>query len=94
MAKLKNLSFHEIDKVPDHVLEEMQNCAVEMGNLIHEFLNKHDSNIVMGAIGWVHASILNRIVSDKEGELEKAGKMAAFTLLKNIDILIESKKND
>lgn len=94
MVKLKSLSFHNVENVPDHLLAEMEECARKLGNAMFEVLHDVEPNISMAAVNWVHAAFLNKVISDAPGELEKAGKMAALMLIKNIGMLIDLKEKE
>lgn len=87
MAKLKYIAAHKVENVPDHILEEMQILARKMGDVLRPLVETSEPNIALGALNWVHAGIIKRLVSDDPEEIDKAAKITAISLMKNIEML-------
>jgi hypothetical protein len=81
--KLKHLSMHNIENVPKETLKKMEDAAIEMIEILLPFIKHTEPNILMSSICFVHASILKHIISDKDGEFEKAAKLNALSLIEN-----------
>ena len=86
MAKLKYIAAHKVENVPDHILEEMQILAMKIGEALGPLIEESEPNIALGALNWVHASLIKRLVSDDPEEIDKAAKITAVSLMKNIKI--------
>lgn len=91
MVKLKSLYFHDIPIDPE-ILKEMRECSMELSKIILPILLEYDPTIALSALIWFHASFLSYNIDDIPGELTKAGKMTALSLIKNIEILEERRK--
>lgn len=87
MAKLKYIAAHKVENVPDHILQEMQVLAMKMGEVLHSWIDESEPNIALGALNWVHARVLKRLVSNDPEEIDKAARLTAVSLIKNIEIL-------
>lgn len=87
--KLKNVQAYPIKDVPDHLVQECANLGLKLCTLITDNIEGHDPNIVLGALSFVHASMIKNIISNDRDQVEKAGKLYAFAMLKNLDALIE-----
>ena len=94
MVKLKKLSFHCVEDVPDHILEEMTKFSTDLALLMQPMIDSVSPNIAMSAMTWVHAVFLKKMISDESGELEKASKMYAYSFIKNVEVLIKNMKKD
>lgn len=96
MAKLKLLSQHKIEDIPDHILEEVtRSCAHLVVNII-PLIDAMPANIALNAMQWANAVIIKHLVTNHPDEMRKAAKWVALELIKNVDKLIdqmESEKN-
>jgi hypothetical protein len=89
--KLKYLKMHDLSDVPDHVIEELRQMAMSMIENLNSITKGKNANLVLGAMNWVHAAVINNVVSPEE--VEKCGLMSAQCLLKNVEMLVDIRKN-
>ncbi len=93
MVKLKMLSMHHIEDVPDHVVHEMQEFALKLTMIVKPHIEEVSPNIAMAALNWMLPCMLKHLITNDPDELRKAAKMSCIMLLKNMDILIEQMEN-
>lgn len=91
--KLKSIEIHKINDVPDHILEEVHNCAHQMGEAIYEIIIKYPPNIVLGALNWVHSATTNHLVVEDRKAIEIAAKQQSKALYNNIMHCFETAKH-
>lgn len=91
--KMKNIQAYPIDGVPDHVVQECGDLGILMMLELLPIINKKHPNLVLGAIAFVHASMIKNAVSDDPEEQRKAAEMAAFALIKNVVFLNDLPKD-
>ena len=92
--KLKFLSPISMDKVPDHLIEEINQLAVKMGEALFPLFNHQNPNITMAAMNYVHAALINQLITDDPVEKVKAAKLTALALMRNIQRIAEIKDED
>lgn len=85
--KLRNVQAYPIDGVPDHIIQECADLGIKIGMELSETLKNHHPNIILGAINFFHAAMIKRCVSEKPEELEKATRLAAIAMIKNVEYL-------
>lgn len=86
--KLKNVQAYPIKDVPDHLVQECVDLGKQVARAICDECVGRDANIILGAVSFAHAVILKYYVSDERAQIERAAKLAAIGLLKNVDVLI------
>lgn len=89
MAKLKALSMHKIENVPDHILEEMQEFATKLVLHVMPLINEASPNVALAALNWMVPLMIKHLVTENPEELRKAAKMSCCMLLNNMETLIE-----
>lgn len=89
MVKLKMLSMHNVENVPDHLLQEMQEFAVKLSMEMIPIIDSVHPNIALAGLNWAQAGMLKHLITNNPDELRKAAKMSCIMLLKNMEILIE-----
>ncbi len=94
MVKLKMLSMHKTENVPDHVIHEMQEFAVKLGMTLQPLIDSVSPNIAMGALNWTLAAMLKHLVTNNAEELRKCAKMSCVMLLNNMEILIDQMEKE
>jgi len=72
--------------MPDHVIEEITSLSTKMAHAIYPLLDC-DPNIVLGALNYLHAAMINNLVS--QSDLEKAAVLTAESLIDNVKFLKE-----
>ena len=82
--KLKSVEIYKSDDVPDHILQDVHNAAIEIGEAIFDICMKYPSNITLGALNWTHAAMTNHLVVDTDEAIENAGLQQAKALYNNI----------
>lgn len=86
--KLKLLSMHKIENVPDHVLEEMHEFSYNLTQSILPVVNSVSPNVALSGLMWVHAVMIKHLVTEDPDELRKAAEFSCRMLLSNMEILI------
>ena len=89
MVKLKHLALHKKNKVPDHLIHEMQELTEKIIEVLHPVIGNSSPNIVLGAMSWVNAGLLKLLVVDDEEEVRKAAKLYTQAYLGDVEQLIE-----
>ena len=87
--KMHNVQAYPIPNVPDHLTHKCAVLAMEMSLLILDKYGKKDPNIFLGAVTFLHASVIKHVIADKREELKKCAELCAIGLLKNVDFLID-----
>ncbi len=87
--KLKNVQAYPIKDVPDYLVQECSDLGVKLCKVIMDNVEGHNCNIILGAMSFVHASMIKHFISNDKEQVEKAGKLYAIGMLKNLDALIE-----
>lgn len=90
--KLKSLKITATEDVPDHIVQEIIATATKMGMPVFEIANSQEPNIALAALSWVHASLIHHLISEEEGELERAAKCYAMQLMHDIELIKKSTK--
>jgi hypothetical protein len=86
--RLKHISLHKPKDIPDHVLEEIKDVAIEMGKLIHPILHTKHPNLCLAAFAWLHAVTIRELVSDDPEQVRKCAVLECKALLSNIEFLL------
>lgn len=86
--KLKMLSMHKIDNLPDHVLQEMQDFATKLTLINKPHIENVSPNIALAGLNWMTAVMVKYLVTENPDELRKAAKMSALMIINNMEILI------
>ena len=92
--KLKALSMHKIENMPDHILQEMQDFAMKLTLANQPLIESVSPNIALAGLNWMLAVMVKHLVTEDPEELRKAAKMSCSMLLNNMEILIEQIKED
>lgn len=87
--KLKLLSLHKTDDIPDHILQEMETLSRKMLIAVMPLVDSASPNISLSAINWLLPVIIKHLVTNNHEELRKAAKFSCQMLLANMEILIE-----
>ncbi len=82
--KLKAIEIHNIENVPDHIVQDVHNAANEIGEAIYEICLKYPPNITLGALNWAHSAMTNHLVVNTDEAIEGAAKQQARALYHNI----------
>jgi len=94
MVKLKMLSMHKIENVPDHVIQEMQDFALKLIVEMAKHIDTVQPNIALAALNWAQSVMLKHLVTNNPEELRKAAKFSCAMLLNNMETLIEQMENE
>lgn len=94
MTKLKLLSRHKVENVPDHILEEITNSSASLVMRMIPTIDNMPPNIALNAIQWASAVFIKHLVTNNPEELRKAATWAAVELVKNVEKLIEELERD
>jgi hypothetical protein len=94
MVKLKMLSMHKVENVPDHVLQEMQEFATNLTMSIQPIIESVSPNIALCGLNWMCAVMLKHLITNNPEELRKAAKMSCSMILNNMEILIAQMENE
>lgn len=89
MVKLKNLSGKNVEDCPDHLIQEIQDLAIEVGGVVCPVIDGKQGNVVLSAINFMHCAIIKKLISDDREQLENAIKNECIALWKNMQKLIE-----
>ncbi len=89
MVKLKMLSMHNIESMPDHILQEMQDFSLKLIKATLPYVEETSPNIALAGLNWMLPCMIKNLVTNDPEELRKAAKMSCVMLLKNMEILIE-----
>jgi hypothetical protein len=92
MVKLKMLSLHNVEDVPDHILQEMQDFAAKLTIAVRPFVDSASPNVALAGLNWMLPVMLKHLVSNDPNELRKAARYSCKMLLSNMEILIEMMK--
>lgn len=87
--KLKTLSMHKIENVPDHVLQEMQDFAIKLTVAVKPYIDSVSPNIALAGLNWMVPVIIKLLVTENPDELRKAIKISCSMLLNNMELLIK-----
>lgn len=85
--KLKHLKMYDTRDVPEHLVEEMIKLAKEMLASMQSIVERSDPNVALGALNFLHAAVLNELISDDEEEQTKGALFAAKALIGNVEML-------
>ena len=85
--KLKHLKMYDTKDVPEHLVEEMVKLAKDMCAAVQPLVECHNPNIVLGALNFLHASILTTLISDNPEEQTKGVLFSAKALMRNVEML-------
>lgn len=91
MVKLTQLKAYDLKDVDPRIIKEIENLSSEITHAISPVCAGHDSNVVLAALGWVHAVIIKQLISDDPEELEKAAICYATCLMNDIERLKDIK---
>lgn len=94
MAKIKPLSMHKIEDVPDHLLQEIIDYSEKLVSHMAPLIDSTHPNIALNAIQWANAVFIKHLITNNPEELRKAAKWAAVELLKNVEKLIDEMEKD
>ena len=75
----------EMDKCPDHIVDEVNEIESKLADFLSEIQAKHAPNLILGALNLIYAKLLIYQISDAPGELEKAAILSAQVLIKNVE---------
>ncbi len=89
MVKLKALSMHNVENVPDHVLQEMQEFSVKLTMATVPHIESVSPNVALAGLNWMVPCMIKHLVTNDPEELRKAAKMSCIMLLKNMETLID-----
>ena len=64
--KLKNVQAYPIENVPDFLVEECKDLGIKMLTSLIPYFQKHHPNIILGAMAFIHASMIKNQVFRKE----------------------------
>lgn len=76
------IRLYAAEKVPDHIMQEVEDLINKLGIKLGEACAGHDHNIILSAFNRFHAGMICAMVTE-EGLIE-AAKTEAIGLLKNI----------
>ncbi len=85
MVKLKNIKAHDLKDVDPETIKEIEDLSIEISNAISPICMGHSPNIILASLGWVHAVVIKKLISDNPEELEKAAHLCAATLILDIE---------
>lgn len=94
MTKLKLLSMHKLDDVPDHIIEEMKHFSVNLSLAMIPCIDSVSPNIALSGISWTHCAMIKRLVTEDPEELRKAVRFSCKMLLENMEILIDQMQKE
>lgn len=86
--------MHKQEDIPDHIIENIKDLTMKIVESLTPILKDYDPNIVLAALGWHHALMIQQLVSDKEEECMKAAKFAAYNLLNDVERARKSSKKE
>ena len=89
MVKLKLLSLHDTENIPDHLIHEMEEFSIKLLKHNMDLINSVQSNIALAGVGWMLPCLLKHLVTENAEELRKAAKFSCCMLLNNMEILIK-----
>ncbi len=92
--KLKALSMHKLENVPDHLIEEMREFAEKLGKHNIRLVEGVSPNIALAGLNWMLAAMVKHLVTNDPEELRNAAKFCCHMMLKNMEILIDMEKNN
>ena len=90
--KLKHLKAYNTNDVPEHITQEINELSAILVQAIKPHLDGRSPNIVLCAFNFLHAGLLKMYVSDKREEIENAARLAAISIIKNVELLINLKE--
>lgn len=83
MVKLKSIRLYDADRVPENIIEEIEELIRKMDISLRNANEGHSSNIILSAFNRFHASIICELIS--ENDLINAAKTEAIGLIKNVE---------
>jgi hypothetical protein len=87
MVKLRNVQAYPTKNVPDHIVQECHDTAEEMCKLLELKFEGKSPNMILGAISFIHASLIKTCVVEEPKEISNATRNAMIALVKNIETL-------
>lgn len=87
--KMRHLSGHKVDDIPDHLLEEVNALSKTLSELLMPIIDGNHPNIVLASFNFMHAALIKHIIVDDEDELMKATLAECKALASNIKLLIK-----
>lgn len=88
------LSFHKLDQIPDHVVQEMEDFTVKLCSSMQSCIDTVEPNIALCGLNWSFACMIKYLVKNDPEELRKAVKMCSTALLNNMEALIKIMENE
>ena len=88
MVKIKNVKMYENKDVPDHIREELELVAKKMSIALAPIMQETPANLILGAINYVHASIILFLIEEKEEALKSAALNCGVGIYINLEWLL------
>jgi hypothetical protein len=82
--KMKLIGFNS-DDVPDHVIEEFNNCVLKLLNALAPTIENMPPNLVLGAMNLLYAELFCHLVVENPEEIKKGATYLAKALIQNIE---------
>lgn len=85
MSKFQLFRLYKADKVPDAVIQEIDNLFMEMDAHLIEYQKRYGPNIILSTFNLFHAAMVCEMVT--ENGLKSAAETEALGLIKNIEYM-------
>lgn len=85
MVKLKNLKAHDLKDIDPEIIKEIEDLSREITTSLSPICMGHAPNVILAALGWVHAVVIKKLISYDPEELDKAARMYAANLILDIE---------
>jgi hypothetical protein len=87
MVKMRDVQMHKVEDVPDHILQEITDLSTKMLTTITPLCEDISPNLILGAINFLHASLIKNMIADDLDQQKKAVLMTARALICNLAMI-------
>jgi hypothetical protein len=87
MVKLRTIQAYELEKVPDHIRQQVENLSIQMATQMAELCSNYEPNICLACIPWVMAALLRSFIVEEEAEVKNATLNIAIAVIRNMEFL-------
>lgn len=86
MTQQDQMSIFKLGDAPD-VAKEMNELCDEIGKALIPIINKAKPQVALGALGFIHASLVTQLIKQTPESMKRAANMEAISLIRNIELL-------
>jgi hypothetical protein len=84
MVKMKMLSLHKTENVPDHVIEELKSHIMKIMQAVIPVVDGVNNNLNLSAMNHIMAMMVEMYISENPEEIKRAALTLAKGFLGNV----------